>query len=199
MSLAIIGDIHEDYSFYHATIAKLKHSVQVGDFGFDYRTFEKVSMEHRFLGGNHDNYDSYHDCKNSLGDYGQCSIGGVQLYFVRGARSIDLNRRTIGVDWWENEELSYQQSCAALVDYKKVRPAVMVSHDCPTVVKTIMLGEDSVRTSTNELLQQMFDAHCPNFWYFGHHHVDKSFSVGQCMFVCVGKKSVVHHSSFVRE
>jgi hypothetical protein len=107
----IIGDVHGKYDEYVELIRSLPEdaqSIQIGDFGFEYDVFEKenIGFNHRFFGGNHDNYDKIRDCANAVLDFGQLGDDG-NIFFVRGAFSIDRYIRTIGVDWWPNEELSF--------------------------------------------------------------------------------------------
>jgi predicted phosphodiesterase len=195
--LSIIGDIHGDYKWYQETVANLESSVQVGDFGFDYSSVMRESS-HKILGGNHDNYDMYYACPNTLGDFGYRVIGGTEIYFVRGACSIDKNARTIGVDWWPNEELSHSLAIKAISLYMTARPSVVVSHDCPKSIKDIILQKkgregDSFNTFTQLMLEEMLQGHVPDVWYFGHHHINETIHFNGCRFVCVGINSIVHH------
>ena len=194
--LNIIGDIHGDVDWYKSKVVskQIESSVQVGDFGFDYSVFNEIGSEHVFLGGNHDNYDRYYDCPNSLGDYGVRNVCGVEFYFIRGAESVDRNSRIVGVNLWENEEMPYLTCLNAISDYRQVRPKVVISHDCPANIAWHLHESRDCRASrTREMLQQMFNAHQPSVWYFGHHHVDKTITVGPTRFVCVGEKSIVLH------
>ena len=121
MPLRIIGDVHAQVDFslrkdrasYLEIIAGCSYSVQIGDMGdaeaYDALVEHVDSTKHRFFGGNHDHYPfvpSHH-----LGDFGFHSIGGVDFFFVRGAKSSDKKKlletgerlgRTL---WYPEEEL----------------------------------------------------------------------------------------------
>ena len=60
-NVTLIGDLHGKYKRYHEIIReKDRHpyTIQLGDFGFDYRTLDNVDPKnHVFIGGNHENYD----------------------------------------------------------------------------------------------------------------------------------------------
>ena len=73
----IIGDVHGYWGRYHLLLRKAHFTLQVGDFGRDYATLSTVDADrHKFLGGNHDNYDKVEKWPHYLGDYGLHSVPG---------------------------------------------------------------------------------------------------------------------------
>ena len=146
-------------------------------------------MRHSLFGGNHDNYDVIGDCPNNLGDYGEVTLGGVTLFYVRGAWSIDHAMRIQGRDWWPEEELSYRQCQEVLGMYQELKPELIITHECPAEV-TEAMGFNLIRTRTGELLQQMFDQHKPREWFFGHYHIDWKQTVKGTQFQCLPE---LHH------
>ena len=90
-----------------------RHSIQIGDLAI--RGYEELKQlrwkDHKFFGGNHDNYDVYNLSPHSLGDYGLFNLAGFRMYFIRGAFSIDwkqsakAERRGKNKMWWEEEQL----------------------------------------------------------------------------------------------
>jgi len=201
--LRIIGDVHGRHKDYIQVAKQAEYSVQVGDLGFQYNLEEKHldHTRHVFIGGNHDNYDIYHDTKHALGDYGEESLGDISFFFIRGGFSIDhLARKqhyriTGQKSWWEEEQLTLKQGDAALDAYIKAKPTIMLSHSCPQDVARI-IGNPSVlkafgydphkfRTNTQMLLQSCFEQHQPELWVFGHFHLDREVDLNGTKFICL--------------
>ena len=202
-----LGDVHHQFDAITPFLEDCDFSLQVGDLGFDYRFLAGFDVNrHKFIGGNHDNYDQYYGVahvvtsKDGLKDFGASSIGGLDFYFVRGAFSIDWKRRQEAFfkgykSWWDNEELSLEDMFAAFEDYKVVAPDFMVSHDCPSSVSKLVgdksllkhFGYDAISfsTRTGELLQSMFEAHKPKVWVFGHYHEAFDEVIDGVRFICV--------------
>ena len=112
-TVTLIGDLHGKYKRYHEIIReKDRHpyTVQLGDFGFNYETLLNVDPKnHVFVGGNHDNYEKVKNVPNYLGDFGQMvNFNGLDFFYYRGAYSIDRQYRTIGIDWWAEEQVSIE-------------------------------------------------------------------------------------------
>jgi hypothetical protein len=100
------------------------------------------------------------------------------IFFVRGAWSIDYKYRVRGVSWFFEEELNNQQCEDALALYKKTKPDFVITHCAPqSVMKWLHLGYSDgtiIPTKTNTLLQDMWEYHRPKIWVFGHYHQDFS-------------------------
>lgn len=180
----VIGDVHGQYTKYRKYIDQLVQTYpdeltfQLGDFGFSYNTFKGLDInKHIFIGGNHDNYDIINDCLNCLGDFGIWN----EIFYMRGAWSIDRQYRTPCVDWWETEELSNSKMLEAFELYKQIKPKIVITHEAPEIAAKIVLdslGLNLIKTRTNQILQQMFEYHQPQYWYFGHYHTAKVFLCG---------------------
>lgn len=200
--LRIIGDVHGKYDKYAHVAAGAEYSLQVGDMGFDYRYISRIvdSAKHKVIGGNHDNYtkhpcfvtDCGEDCqicngkgyfygdqsKHFLGDYGIWQPPQFEpIFYLRGAWSIDWKYRTPEISWWEDEEIPYTQMMKALAFYTEKKPEFVVSHTVPfSIVPSIpfekIFGEQLHKPRTEELLDQMYEAHQPKIWLFGHWHVN---------------------------
>ena len=190
-----IGDIHGEENIYLNYLKGVEYTIQVGDLHLDYSFLDRErisSKNHRFVAGNHDNYDDLPD--HSLGDFGVYNIPDFgDVFFVRGGWSIDRKARhnydlivrgrvLQKKDLWDEEELSHSQCEEALELYKEVKPKLVVSHECPlNVVKYVTnpivaynMGYDSstIKTRTAVLLQAMTDFHRPRMHIFGHYHKD---------------------------
>lgn len=201
--LRIIGDIHGRYLTYGKLIANIPQSICVGDVGFDYNyLIDRVDPnKHRSIAGNHDNYDIIDTVPHFMGDYGETNSPLGNIFFVRGAWSIDRKERELN-DFmsksktiWEEQELTVEQGYQALDAYKVAKPNFVITHECPLdVVQYVtepgfveMFGYDQpiIKTRTNQLLQAMTDFHSPKIWCFGHYHKRWYKMINNTLFICV--------------
>lgn len=185
-----IGDVHGHYKRYREIVHQHSPTIQVGDFGFDYSILNGVDpSQHRVLGGNHDNYDDIHKFPHYLGDYGLWK----DIFFIRGANSIDQHCRTEGVDWWRKEELTYLELQDALERYQQVKTKIkiVVSHECPTSVIDF-LTRGYIPSRTDQFLQCLFEIHQPELWVFGHYHIRAENILNGTRFVCLEELGVFH-------
>lgn len=191
--ITLIGDVHGKYKTYHEIIRKKEkhpYTLQVGDFGFDYTTLANVDHNHHvFIPGNHDNYDKLSDVPHCLGDYGQKNLNGIDFFFYRGAYSIDRQYRTIGIDWWEQEQLKIEDFQKARELYYDVKPDIMITHDCPEVIAFQLLdsGEHIHQNITSWALSEFYNIHQPKYWFFGHWHKSKKIQSGKTTFICLNE------------
>jgi predicted phosphodiesterase len=218
--LRVIGDVHaqighadlftRDARPYLDIIADAAFSIQLGDMG-DGETYAQLvahvdAGRHRFFPGNHDHYD--HLPPHSLGDFGPVLLGGVGFFFVRGAWSSDrekliqLGREQGRTIWFKQEELADEQMVAALEEYLRVRPRIVLTHDAPTHVARMAWqhgrrlsaprsGATFCGSRTTDFLERLLEQHQPRLWLFGHHHCDWRHQEGGTLFVCVGELSSV--------
>lgn len=199
MKIRCIGDVH-GHTFRYVRIAEqADYSVQVGDMGFHYAELNRLDPEcHRVLPGNHDNYSSLDGTfvaftPHFLGDYGVHSFPGFEFFYVRGGFSIDKEYRAPGIDWWPEEELTYDQLEACVEAYKIAQPATVITHECPAEIIPFVAGFSTWRgkpippSRTAQFLQKMFEAHRPERWLFGHHHRRWEGVVGGTRFRCLGE------------
>jgi len=180
----IIGDIHGKKDKHLSLMQGAEYSLQVGDLGFDYQYLIENNIDpikHRFFMGNHDNYDKIDQVPHCLGDFGVWSVPNFgDVFFVRGAWSIDFKRRTIGIDWWHDEELSYRKCEEVIELYTQVKPKILITHACPANIIRFLIGPDGarrfgydqaiVKTKTDDMLQTMLAHHLPRLHIFGHYH-----------------------------
>ena len=192
--ITLIGDVHGKYDRYHKIIRqKDRHTytVQLGDFGFTYQTLDNVdSTRHQILGGNHDNYNRIVNYPHYLGDYGYVNnFNGIDFFFYRGAYSIDRQYRTIGIDWWEQEQLKIEDFMKARKLYRSIKPEVMISHDCPQDIALQMLKPDQrvYENNTSWSLQELYNVHQPKVWFFGHWHRSVKIQHGNTQFICLNE------------
>ena len=198
--LVVIGDVHGKISEYAKITRQCDNqdvqSIQIGDMGFysSYVELETHSIDpdrHKFFPGNHDDYHNlpkdYH-----LGSYGEHTINGISFFYIRGAKSRDKHLRTAGVDWWAEEQLSLKDCNAVVRYYRRERPELVLSHDCPQFVYQKMFGiTTGTRSNTSILLDECYKGqdHKPKYWIFGHHHRNAIYTHvhehGHTQFICL--------------
>ncbi len=191
-NLRIIGDVHGLVDKYNLLIRKAKLSIQLGDFGFDYKSLRGVDYrKHRILGGNHDNYNEIINIPHYLGNYGIIKVPKIgEIFFIRGGFSRDKWCRITGVSWWPEEEMSMMDCIEALECFKEIRPNFVISHECPcTILPYVLPNSTSAadRTRTNMLLQNMLDVHRPKQWVFAHYHVSWNQVIDGTHFRCLNE------------
>ena len=47
-----------------------------------------------------------------------------------------------------------------------------------------------VESRTSRALQEMFEAHQPSAWYFGHFHINREFLIGETKFRCSAELAI---------
>lgn len=200
--LRLIGDVHGKISKYIPIAINAEHSIQIGDMGFRdsyelMRTCQLDATRHKFLPGNHDDYGVLPN-EFSLPDFGvleDTTFG--KIFFVRGAFSIDKNHRTLGIDYFSNEELSYKTSLEAYELYMNEKPDIVLSHEGPTlatrkitspaILKEFGWNPSTFLTSTTRMLNTMLDSHVPKLWVFGHYHRPLDQVISGCRFICLAE------------
>jgi hypothetical protein len=178
-----IGDTHGKVGEYLNIIVKADYSLALGDMGIGFRGIAypaQHAKNHKFICGNHDNFSEAKNCPAYLGKFG--SWNGI--FFVSGAASHDKHLRTIGVDWWPEEELSYDELSRAISAYSDLKPIVVATHDCPQSIAQKWFGIKE-KSKTRIALQVMFEIWKPNFWFFGHHHRSLGIKSKGCRFRCL--------------
>jgi len=206
MKTRLIGDIHGKVVDYkNFAIDKFEGpTIQIGDFGIgfgqgDYwlksvSEFHKLGG-HRFIRGNHDHPAL---CK-TMPSYIPDGTVENDVMFIGGAWSIDnpdapdgWYKRTENYDWWADEQCSNEEFEQMLETYKRVKPRVMITHDCPAKVSYQMFWESGhikgpvYSNRTSAWFDKFFDAHQPEEWYFGHWHYTMRHECRNTKFMCIG-------------
>jgi hypothetical protein len=190
-SITLIGDVHGKYEHYHKIVRQTErhpYTLQIGDFGFKYDTLKNIdSTRHLILPGNHDNYNTCYNHPHFLGDYGYTSLNKIEFFYYRGAYSIDRQYRTVGVDWWENEQVSIDQFMKARELYRSIKPDIVLTHDCPESINHHLLPNGATRyeNMTGWALTELFNIHQPKTWIFGHYHKSWNMNINGTNFRCL--------------
>lgn len=200
----LIGDIHGKFEEYIFEVLSGFDgpSIQLGDFGIGLddtvwdntvSNWQRENTQHRFIRGNHDNPHVSKEMPGYIPD----GLIENDVMFIGGAWSIDWPDRWPGVDWWPDEELSYEELYRLLDVYSIAKPRVMITHDAPTDIAYKMFVENGlalggknakkIRTRTGEAFQSMFETHQPDCWFFGHWHYTVPYLVGKTNFFCLGE------------
>ena len=202
--LRLVGDVHGNIASYISLVKEIPYSIQLGDLGFKYKPwiYDLSADQHKVLAGNHDNYDLEdgifaNQTEHFLGDYGVHTVPDIgNLFFIRGGNSIDRYNRIAGLSWWPDEELSYEKCQKALDLYSKLKPDMVISHECPeSVIKYVSglnhwNGKPIPPSVTSMVLQYMFEKHQPKLWFFGHHHKSWTMMIDGTQFRCLNELEV---------
>ena len=204
--LTVIGDVHGKIGDYTNLLSEesIEYSVQLGDMGFkssyeeldDSFSLESLdlnTLSHRFIPGNHDDYDNLPSYAYRE-PFGEESLGGVDFFYIRGAYSLDKVHRTPRVSWWEREELSIVESFEAADYYVKSKPSIILTHDCPLQI-TALMGYSPIKTRTGQLLQELFNFHKPDLWIFGHYHRSFRGTIDGTEFICLDELETLNLTS----
>ena len=206
--LRIIGDVHGKFSQYLKIAEKAEHSLCLGDFGFSdswnklhYSSLNPES--HKVLAGNHDPYDMAPQSPFYLGDFGEATIGGVSLFFVRGGISIDRTYREAerinrgSKTWWSQEELNFSQMLACMQAYRKAKPSIVVSHVPAACFSKLVCPDDKIlidfgfhkgfKEATQLLGDELLKIHRPKIWLSGHLHRSLTEEINGTKFVALAE------------
>lgn len=191
-----IGDIHGKMHAYTSICDCSPYpTIQVGDYGMgfvDNWILPSQAKQHRFIRGNHDNPAVCKQQHNYIED-GTIEDG---IMFIGGADSIDKHWRKSGVDWWEDEQLSYQELSNLLDIAREAKPNVMVTHEAPDFIADYIcqsrgwqkyLDDDRTRKAFDVLYGQ----HQPKLHIFGHWHIDLDMIYQDTRFICLNELSYI--------
>jgi predicted phosphodiesterase len=194
--ITVISDVHGKYDRYYKIIRqadRYPYTVQLGDFGFKYDTLKNVDPNHhKIIAGNHDNYNKIVDIPHYLGDFGYTTLNDVEFFYYRGAYSIDRQYRTIGIDWWSNEENNIEAFQAARELYREKKPKIVITHDCPEFMVPHYIGMTGriYQNMTGWALGEFYNNHQPDLWIHGHYHLSKTTQYGNTKFVCLDELEI---------
>ena len=197
MKMTFLGDVHGKMKTYEHMLRRFTEpTIQVGDMGIGFRdkgkdlTTKDLEDKDKWIHGNHDDPTLCAKEKGYLGRYGVTPEG---IFFMSGAFSVDAFYRRSGIDWWFNEQLNIQELDEAIELYKKTKPDIVATHDCPRSLYPFMLqkiGKPNgplYENSTCHALEAMFSFHQPKVWVFGHWHESVDEMIGTTRFICLNE------------
>jgi len=195
-NITLFGDFHGNTS----TLKNFAHRypdrtiVGIGDCGVGFPGKQPTfPANFRFFRGNHDNPSVCWQHPQYIHDYGMYS----GMFVVAGASSIDRDSRTVGVDWWSNEELTNEQQGLAIDAYADAKPSIIASHEAPNFLHSWLASGYKMNyphsswpeprgTRTGYLLERMIRIHQPKYAIFGHWHVSCRICINGCWYICLG-------------
>ena len=189
--IRFIGDLHGDLKAWKFLINEdnYEYTIVLGDFGAGFVKVpdeKEIDMKHKFIRGNHDDPQACKESSRWISD--GTFWDEYSMMFVGGAYSIDREYRTIGIDWWEDEELSYQELEKMINLYINYKPRIMVTHDFPhSVAEKLFRGMGGYpikATRTSYALDKMLYEHQPEIWLGGHWHESKNIVIDKTRFIC---------------
>lgn len=198
-SIRFIGDIHGKNKQYLDIVNCTNNpTIQVGDYGagFVINPIQTNNINDRFIRGNHDNPEVAYLQHNFIKDGTIENHDGVRIGFVGGANSIDREWRTEGVDWWPDEQLSLGALQAILDKFIDTQPEVIISHECPEFVSTVICDQRGFRkyqddNRTRLMLENIYYHYKPKLHIFGHWHADMDWVYQGTRFICLGELSYI--------
>jgi predicted phosphodiesterase len=174
-------------------------TIQVGDMGVGLSNtslLDETYMngKNRFIRGNHDNLQKCKNYKSYITD-GAVEIldNGTKIMYIGGAYSIDKDSRIPDLDWFYDEELTYNEWITIFEIYEKIKPNVLVTHDCPNFLTKPMFNKEQYiqnKNITSQALGELYEIHSPDMHIFGHWHISKKMKLNGTEFVCVGEKEI---------
>lgn len=203
MKALVLGDVHADISHIRFAQKKAKENnceyiIQVGDFGYFPQTdwgqaFLKecsalctAGVPIFFIDGNHDDHwnlkqeGSITKIKDGIYHLQRgysWMLGERKCLALGGAYSIDRNKRILGVSYWEEETIRYQ-------DLEKASRAgdvyFLFSHDCPleAPLEEYLPIYDCDRTISNRSCLDIAVSNSnPRMVIHGHYHIMYTFEV----------------------
>jgi len=186
--MIFIGDVHGKIDEYLSLRSSYPNTIQLGDLGFNYNKIPH-DLNHVWIMGNHDNWSVTHPCM--LRDFGPYKLNGFEFFYIAGAYSIDKKYRTVGIDWFCEEETPYERLLECIDYFASLKPRVVVSHTCPLSAVFKLHGDCRFSSRTEHALEQMFSIHQPEYWIFGHHHKKFKKTINGTRFICLSELGLI--------
>lgn len=158
-----------------------------------------------FIDGNHENFDAletypivnfkgalchqlrphvYHVMRGEV-----LNIGEHVIWCMGGAQSHDKIYRTEFISWWSQEEPTKKEWDHAIQTFENTTPTIIVTHEGPQdIIDFFNYHENTNNGVAKGLNQILYQAETKNTfmqWFFGHHHVEREWVVGNILLQCL--------------
>ena len=183
-------------------LTRSDYLIQLGDLGllwrndktFDYLMDFYMSRKYTLLwiDGNHENFDMLETYPVETWNGGKVhrisdniihlmrgqvfNIAGYTFLSLGGGHSIDISRRKLGVDYWQQEEITYKDLVETYANLNKYQNTVdyVLTHSAPSVVIDTVndISNYYDRSSSEKLLDNVYSNIIYKKWYVGHYHID---------------------------
>lgn len=155
----------------------------VGDFSDKPRMWDRLrETDIMVIPGNHDPsrlYDGHPNVIEGMSVFKKKNLLGHELKIMTlsGAKTPDWAK----TERYPDEELTQDDLDIAIELYESMAPDVMITHCSPGFMGPAQMEEGFVEDSrTVRAMEEMWKLHQPKYWFFGHYHYFKQFSVGNC-------------------
>lgn len=217
MKRVLYGDIHGRVALIPMMRARhpdVDEIILLGDVGFGFNSiadslvheYAKTITEKpfiRFLRGNHENpavckqfkYPGFSFIPDGTLEDGTLFIGGA--WSIDGVTGAWPNSRVVGVNWWEDEELSHSEweDIFKSLEGREKEIHTILAHDFPIEVVGTILGPGKrvFNTRTGDYLSELHER-LPNVKMHvgGHYHVHKDFTYNNRRFVVLPDDGKTH-------
>jgi len=192
--ITFIGDVHQNYKFLYNSIDQNKSSsliLCVGDIELGQPScpnLKKLPKKFKFLQGNHDSIEECNKYSNFLGRFGY--IRKYDLFYIGGAMTPPHPRWVAGYNWWDTEELTLREMKEAADLYNKIKPSLLVTHDCNESIARLLLPEIEHISNTQRLIENLKLNHQPKYHVFGHWHTSFKQKINNTFCTCVPKHGI---------
>jgi hypothetical protein len=187
--ITLLGDVHGKEKQCLKVIEDNEYVLQIGDLGFNYDYLKDVDTDKfKFIGGNHDNWDTLM-CKKEtpgyLGRYGVYTMNGIKFFYISGGYSIDDGYRREhksrggSTSWWHTEELNFTEMEACKKLYLEEKPEILLTHSPSRYTISKMSNSSLVEQlgfdknfycQTSSFYDHLLVCHKPKIHVFAHMH-----------------------------
>lgn len=199
LKILVVGDVHANFAPFRSELENLKPDIvlSTGDFGYWPHKYdieciwESNKIPIYFCDGNHEDHLALSEYiqKTEVADNvfymprGQILElpDNQTILFMGGARSIDRDYRVRGINYFSNEELSFDD-IMLLDDTLKID--IVISHTKPSGID---VGLECDEDPSMEVLDEVFEMYHPTKWYFSHFHLQKKQYSDDCKWVCLNR------------
>lgn len=121
-------------------------------------------------------------------DGGKYKINGLRVGVIGGAYSVDKSyRQLMGWQWFEGEQLSYEERLAILEDFEEEYFDIILTHTCPfswqpTDLFLSSIDQEHVDNTMEHFLEVIAERAVWRTWCWGHFHDDREYHFGDSIY-----------------